>query len=84
MTVHKPKNRRLLDLSYNPKEVAHGVIHHGSHVNITDWQRDLIVNRIRPKDVELYEVGKQIFAEQVAALEKSFEIKICDKFRTDV
>jgi hypothetical protein len=84
-TPPKKDRRFLLDLSFDPQSsVSHGVQHHGSSVNITDAQRDLIVNRIRPRDMELYELGTEIFAEQVAALEKKFDMKICDKFRTDV
>ena len=60
-------------------KVSHGVKHHGNTFNLTDYQRDMIV-KLRTQDTLLYELGKEIFAEQVAEVENTFRVRLCDKY----
>ncbi|KAL3934535.1 MAG: hypothetical protein SGARI_003339 [Bacillariaceae sp.] len=61
---------------------AHGVTHHGSSFNVTDEQRKLILEDIRPMDVKLYPIVQEVFQEQVEELEKEHNFVMCEKFRT--
>ncbi|KAG7363748.1 hypothetical protein IV203_027109 [Nitzschia inconspicua] len=92
-TIIRKQRRRLsssssssfLDLAYDPSKHSHGVLHHGSNVDtlLTKPQRELIRTEIRPRDVELYRLGREIFSEQVVSMEDKLQIRICDTFRTD-
>ncbi|KAG7342553.1 hypothetical protein IV203_007646 [Nitzschia inconspicua] len=74
----------FLDLTYDPSKHSHGVLHHGSNVDtlLTKPQRELIRTEIRPRDVVLYRLGREIFSEQVSAMEDRLQVRICDTFRT--
>ena len=59
----------------------HGVTHHGSSYNVTEEQKHLILDILRPKDVKLYEVVQEVFQEQVTALEKKHNFVMCNKIK---
>ena len=73
--------RRRLEFELTEKE-THGVTHHGSTYNVTDQQRALILEDIRPTEVELYRIVQEVFQEQVEELEKEHNFVMCEKFRT--
>lgn len=78
-----PEDRQLLDLAYDPKRDSHGVTVHASNQNITQEQEKLVLETLRPKDVKLYHLGRQVFEEQVQELEQEFGIRVCSKFRLE-
>jgi hypothetical protein len=59
---------------------SHGVKHHGATFNTTQRQNDLIA-KLTDIDELLYEVGTEIFQEQVRAIETEYQFQMCDEFR---
>jgi hypothetical protein len=70
-----------LQLGYNVTKHSHGVKTHGSAFvkeGLTLFRKKLIVEQLRPLDVLLYNVSRDVFDAQVSELEKAHGIKICD------
>lgn len=59
-------------------QFAHGVKHHGATFETTDHQNELIA-KITDIDEMLYEVGQEVFQEQVQAIETEYQVKLCDE-----
>jgi hypothetical protein len=62
------------------KKFSHGVKHHGATFETTQRQNELIAN-LTDVDQLLYEVGTEIFQEQVRAIETEYQFQMCDEFR---
>ena len=60
--------------------VDHGVTHHGDTFNLTNHHSQKI-DKLRPDDAKLYKLGQEIFAEQVAEVERTFQVKLCDTYQ---
>jgi hypothetical protein len=70
-----------LQLGYNATKHSHGVKTHGSAFvkeGLTPFQKNQIVEQLRPLDVLLYNVSRDVFDAQVSELEEAHGIKICD------
>jgi len=77
--LYSPK--LLLDIGYDSKKHSHGVKTHGSDFakeGLTPFQKTQIVEQLRPLDVLLYNVSRDVFDAQVSELEEAHGIKICD------
>lgn len=71
----------LLDIGYDSTKHSHGVKTHGSDFakeGLTPFQKTQIVEQLRPLDVVLYNVSRDVFDAQVSELEEAHGIKICD------
>ena len=71
----------LLNIGYDSKKHSHGVKTHGSDFakeGLTPFQKAQIVEQLRPLDVLLYNVSRDVFDAQVSDLEEAHGIKICD------
>jgi hypothetical protein len=71
-----PKRRILL------AAMDHGVTHHGDTFNLTKHQEEAIT-LLTGKDMLLYSMAREVFAEQVQEIENEFQVTLCDKIKDD-
>jgi hypothetical protein len=68
---------------YNAAKFSHGVKNHGATVETTPRQDEQIA-KLAGSDIVLYDVVKQVFAEQVKEIEEEYRVVLCDEFRPKV
>ena len=65
------RRRRLTD---------HGVTHHGSTYNTTQFE-DTLIEKLVERDETLYDYAKRLFAVQLKVVEEHLNVTICDKIK---
>jgi hypothetical protein len=68
-------------MGYDSKKHSHGVNTHGlefAKKGLTLFQKTQIVEQLRPLDILLHNVSRDVFDAQVSELEEAHGIKICD------
>jgi len=75
----RPTRGRSLVRNYNVSKDSHGVQHHGATF-VTTPHQDAQIAKLTAMDAILYNLTKQVFAQQVEALETEYKVQLCSQF----